>query len=132
MKWLREELAWAAGLIEGEGCVSRTQTTERSRAYNYWHLRVASTDLDVLEHLRRVIGFGRIYKQTVKDGCKPAWQWVIYVQPEVYAVLVAMVDFMGARRRARMLEALREMGARGPWRKGRRVAPPQHDGARGR
>lgn len=114
MIWNREDLAWAAGLFEGEGCVSRYITTKRSREYKYWHVRLGLTDPDVLRRFRDVIGFGRIYRQKTQKGCKPAEQWTCYVQNEVYAVLAALYQFMGERRRTKMWEALVDIASRPP------------------
>ena len=116
MMWSREELAWAAGLFEGEGCVGRYITTKRSVKYDYWQVRISSTDLDVLRKFQRIIGFGKIYKHKTTGARKRAWQHNIYRQPEVYAVLALLFQFMGSRRKAKMREALMEMGARQPWR----------------
>lgn len=116
MRWRRDEMAWAAGLIEGEGCVTRQITSARSNRGSYWQLTVTSTDLDVLERLREVIGFGRIYEQAeAGPRRKRAWQYKVYRQNELYAVLAALFGFMCARRQGRMSEAIVEMGARGPW-----------------
>ena len=64
-----EEIAWAAGLFEGEGCFSYSQ--RRARA------SMSLTDLDVLERFQRVVGCGAI--GIANKGWRPhhkqAWQW---------------------------------------------------------
>jgi len=121
MNWSRENIAWASGFIEGEGCITRQITTKRSTQYSYWLLKVSSTDLDALEKLQQILTVGRIYKQTRSAAHhKKTWQLTVYRQPELYAVLAAIFDFLCLRRRLRAEEALREMSARGPWREGRR------------
>ena len=120
----RDDVLWAAGFIEGEGCLVRQITTKRSIAYDYWVLTVSNTDLDVLEKLRDIFPAGRLYFQRRIKGnkphWKPTWQWRLCRQPELYAALAAIYPFMGARRSARVKEAMILMGARGPWRENRR------------
>lgn len=96
INWSRENLAWAGGFLEGEGCISRQITTARSKRYSYWVLRASSTDLDTLEKLQRILGVGSIYKQKISKSKTPrkrAWQWTVYRQPEVYAILIAIFTF---------------------------------------
>lgn len=113
--WTRENLAWCAGLIEGEGCVTRNITTKRSENYNYWQLKVTSTDLDVLTKLQDILGVGRIYKQKVAINRKEAWQYKVYRQKDLYAVLAAIFCFMLSRRKERITLALMEMSGRKEW-----------------
>jgi hypothetical protein len=68
-----EEIAWAAGLFEGEGTI-----TQNSGVVN---LRVTSTDGDVLDRFAEVVGAGKVYGSYVytrPDGCKrkPFYVWV--------------------------------------------------------
>lgn len=115
--WTREELAWCAGMIEGEGCVTRNITTPTGSKYNYWQLKVASTDLDVLENLQSILKVGRIYHQRVaNEKHKEAWQYKVYRQKDLYAVLAAIYCFMLSRRKERITLALMEMSNRPEWR----------------
>jgi hypothetical protein len=118
-----EETAWAAGLFEGEGCVSRYITTKRSRQYGYWQTKLSSTDLDVVERFCEIVGVGRIYVQKRSNpDWKPAYQHCIYRQPEVLATLELLRPFMLARRAAKIDEALTEMRGR-VYKPGRRATP---------
>ncbi len=65
-----EEIAWAAGLFEGEGCFSSTcEKTPRAS--------MASTDLDVLERFAKIVGCGSIKPTHRKQKAhhKSSWQW---------------------------------------------------------
>lgn len=60
---IEEQVAWAAGLFEGEGCVTK--------AGGRVNLRVTSTDQDVLEQFAAFVGAGKVYGpyvNTSKDG----------------------------------------------------------------
>lgn len=58
-------LQWAAGFVDGEGCIhiSKQQLPRRRNASYRLGVSVTQNDLDVLEHLRDGAGVGaRIYK----------------------------------------------------------------------
>lgn len=91
-----EEIAWSAGLFEGEGTFT-------------WHgtevqMRVKMTDLDVLERLLDIWAVGKIYgpyQGSSADGHvrKPHWIWICppsFVQP----IFAAMAPWLGSRRLA--------------------------------
>ncbi len=115
-----QAVSWSAGIIEGEGCVTRQITTKRSKAYNYWVISVSSTDIDVLERLQGILKVGSIYKQKTGEKHKQAWQLRIYRQAEVLQTLYLLLPFMCLRRSARIREALASMTSRLPYREGRR------------
>lgn len=60
------ELAWAAGLIDGEGCITITKDKPRGQGispqYKAW-LIVANTYRPVIERLRSMFGLGSIQEQ---------------------------------------------------------------------
>jgi hypothetical protein len=96
------QIAWAAGLFEGEGTIVDSAGPVQ--------LRVKMTDLDVLERLLDVFGVGEIYgpyESGSRDGHvrKPHWVWICG-EPFVRKVFEAMAPWLGARRIARA----REMG----------------------
>jgi hypothetical protein len=51
------DIAWAAGLFEGEGSIYIASI----RKYRYPRLQVTSTDRDVLEKFISIVKYGRIY-----------------------------------------------------------------------
>ena len=120
----REDLAWLAGLLEGEGSFQvgvngrvRPDGTQATR------IRIATrmTDEDVLRKAQDMTGMGKFYKvrrdkDYYKDHWKDAWNWEINKKNHVYALCVAVYPFMGQRRRAKirdLIDAYREMPRRG-------------------
>jgi hypothetical protein len=103
--WSRERLAWVAGLFEGEGCISQFDSR--------WSVHLASTDHDVLVRLNDIVGLGQI-NGPYDRGHKPHWVWQCASQPKVYAFLVAIYPWLGERRGARALEAIRGIVAHRP------------------
>jgi hypothetical protein len=55
-----EEIAWAAGLFEGEGCFTH--------AHGLVNARLQMTDLDILERFGRIAGVGYIYGPYEYEG----------------------------------------------------------------
>jgi hypothetical protein len=99
--WTRENLAWAAGLFEGEGCITRTNRVPVAR--------LGTTDLDVLERFHLVMGFGRVYEMGHTRNhprWKPASEWTTTTFEEAQATIAVLWPWLRARRRARGLEVL--------------------------
>src|SRR5689334_25276809 len=99
--WTRENLAWAAGLFEGEGSITIT----KSGAV----LVVNMTDKDVLERFSAILGMGKLYgpiKPRIAHH-KEQWLWKVGAAHETQAVLAAFWCFLGSRRKARAEEAIR-------------------------
>lgn len=67
----REQLAWLAGLIDGEGCISLTRRSpqNRARSVNYDYrliLKVTMCDLATIKRCREITGVGTIHTQAVQ------------------------------------------------------------------
>lgn len=88
-----EEIAWAAGLFEGEGtcCVVRNGKSLRAT------VELTSTDEDVVRKFHRIMGCGKL---TCRDRPpnKPAWKWYAYSAGIVIEVLTVLLPFLGERR----------------------------------
>jgi hypothetical protein len=94
----KSEIAWAAGLYEGEGSVVLTE-------WGSIKLQVRMTDEDVLEHLRTVLG-GLIngpyqYNVEGRPPRKPFWIWSV-TGPNADRACRLLEPWLGKRRRGRM------------------------------
>lgn len=105
------DLAWLAGLIEGEG----TLTTQVERGNVRWHLRVAMTDQDVIAHVHAIAGVGHMREQRAPShtarGAKPVWVWDVTRRDDLFEIVTALRPYMHTRRAARMDEFLAWYGA---------------------
>jgi len=98
------EIAWAAGLFEGEGCISSKPPGKRGSGAQ---LRLGMNDKDVVEKFRRIVGCGGLYAHNPGTGSvKPNWTWYVYAADKVGPILEAFLPFLGERRTAKALEAL--------------------------
>lgn len=106
--WTRENIAWAAGLFEGEGCITKNGTAIR--------LTLGMTDLDVVQRFHRVAGVGAIEDKPSMSqwGKKPYWTWAVYRSEHVQALLAAFWPFLGERRKAKAKELLKRWASVSP------------------
>jgi hypothetical protein len=94
-----EEAAWAAGIFEGEGTI-RT----RSDGYYGGQLSVRMNDRDVVERLYRMAGCGHFY--TGECNGKPQYTWQVAKAREICEFLIAILPWLGKRRKARAIAAI--------------------------
>ena len=65
-----EELAYIAGIFDGEGCVSFT----KCRTSSYVRVLIVNTNLELLEYIQECFG-GDITKMSRKAGWRQSYQW---------------------------------------------------------
>ena len=92
------DLAWAAGLFEGEGSVFLVKSTPA--------LSLTSTDLDVVERFKAIVGVGCIRARKHRPEHKLPHEWRIGNFHDIQAVIAMLWRWLGARRRARATECL--------------------------
>lgn len=102
------QLAWAAGLIEGEGSI-------HVRSTGAVVLTVVMTDVDVLQRLQRTFGKGSIvgpYQHKGQAHYKPQWHWTVTCARDVAAIGMTLYPLTHERRQGQirmMLSAWRVM-----------------------
>jgi hypothetical protein len=102
--WSREDLAWCAGIFEGEGSFSFSRVGGRT----YVKATVAMTDHDVVERFASTVGFGSVTYPYPPSwaGRKPKAVWSTHSFEKVQALAAATWPWLGARRRARVTELI--------------------------
>lgn len=104
-----EQIAWAAGLFEGEGCFTlqrsrRIKSNGEEVTYVQPVARVQSTDGDVVESIYRIVGFGVFWDVPRKEnglGTKLMYQWATNTAPETATVYHFFRPWLHERRKAR-------------------------------
>lgn len=95
-------IAWAAGILEGEGCFSYHKKANRPNTY-LCSIHCEMTDEDVLESLHNIFGVGKFYKINQRIGNrKQSWRWVVYRQEDVFNILIKILPYMHSRRRQKI------------------------------
>lgn len=102
MKLYKEtDLAWAAGLIEGEGCF-----TLHSKRHPY--LLIDMADKDVIEKLHSIFPFGNFrgpYYHKNKPHYKPRWRFDAF-GAKCRNIMIYLYPYFGTRRKAKINELL--------------------------
>lgn len=99
------DIAWAAGLFEGEGCISIRPIRGRTRRRSA-QLVLTSTDHDVVIRFAAIVGAGRIVGPFSRPSRKPAWRWQVESAVGVIRVLRLLNPYLCRRRREKATEAL--------------------------
>ena len=101
----KEEIAWAAGIFEGEGCFSHNLNGNR----NTKRLPTASvqmTDRDVIEKFCAVVEIGHFNAQHSPSQNKPVYTWRTNTYEGVKYVYDLLSPWLCARRLAKGKEEL--------------------------
>lgn len=101
------QVAWAAGLFEGEGCWN---VYVHPGGKTRMQARLGMTDRDVVERFAAVVGCGSVYlndcEANQRKGWKPLHTWAVYEAEKVREVIALLLPYMGARRTAKAREVL--------------------------
>lgn len=103
------EIAWAAGLFEGEGSVVHLGGATSKR----WCCALAMVDRDVVEHFFEVVQVGRMYGpygyrndlKRKRKHHKPYWRWAVANRDGVLLLYRMFRRWMGVRRLAKLEQA---------------------------
>ena len=101
------EIAWAAGLFEGEGCI---EISGKNRSRTGVRLYVVMADKDVLERFEAIAGCGTIRllraPSILKPHWKPVWRWTTGQAAECRRLLGLWSPYLGDRRTKKAAEAV--------------------------
>ena len=102
-----KDIAWAAGVFEGEGCFYVPPEPARKRKRGRTpSVTLVSTDYDTVIRLRTIVGVGGIHGPTIRPNRKPFWTWHVHSFEGVQHVIALFWSFLGIRRKAKAREAL--------------------------
>ena len=96
-------IEWAAGLFEGEGCL--TKAPNRPCAYT---MEVWSSDKDVIEDFAAIVPYGNIKERAKKREAhhKTMYGWRCFTRQHIKEILVLMLPYLGQRRAYKALNCL--------------------------
>ena len=102
------DIAWAAGLFEGEGTWCFINKKNRTR--NGICAAVYSTDLDVLERFQSIVRIGKIHEGKIRQGqTKVPYTWSTRSKVGVSGLIDLLYPWLGSRRKAKADELLLEI-----------------------
>jgi len=99
------EVAWVAGILEGEGCWIRKANKCQ------WWIAVRMTDEDVIRRLPALTGVGTVTSEVSKRGHKTTWTWWVAIRLHREWLTLQVWAWLGTRRRARIRELWPEVEA---------------------
>lgn len=99
------DIAWAAGLFEGEGCIAET-----GNGPNNPLLQMTMTDKDVMEKFVSIVGYGNLTQvnrmaPSQMKHWKTQWKWAVRKKSEVKRMLLMFLPYFGERRACKALDA---------------------------
>lgn len=97
------EIAWVAGIVEGEGCITlvKRQTKRPDAPRNTGRLTVKMNDEDIIRRLHSLTGVGTVCRES-----RGQFAWQVQKRADVPPILRTLLPWMGARRTARINEVL--------------------------
>lgn len=99
----REELAWASGLFEGEGCITLAKPKHSNQVYAL--LTLAMNDEDAVRRFHAAVGVGSVTGRIAQSG-RMMWSWRSNSFQNTQAVIAMLWYGLCSRRRARAKEVL--------------------------
>lgn len=103
------DIAWAAGLFEGEGCFFATDKYERKTGtVRHCHsAQLAMSDLDVVQKFQAIVGVGGIVVvPPKKPHHKTMYRWQIQSRSGLERVADLFMPYLGKRRLEKLGEVL--------------------------
>jgi hypothetical protein len=94
------DIAWLAGIIEGEGTFGR-------KGHPAGQVRVQMTDEDVIDRLHSLTGVGAVHSRgKPAEHCRPVWEWSVIRRGNVLALHQLIAPLLLSRRRATVCSRL--------------------------
>ena len=101
--WKREDLAWAAGFMEGEGtfyCNIQKGRKEGHKSQAAISVRAVQVEREPLERLQRIFPFGKLYGPYLgKSNRQPHYQFAIHSFEGGQALIAALWPWLSSKRR---------------------------------
>lgn len=98
------ELAWLAGILEGEGSFMMSRNVVNGKVYFYPRIVVGMTDKDIIDRVSKLFGTST-YKIPVVNGRKQAWRAQVSGAKSVQ-IMESLLIYMGDRRSNKINEIL--------------------------
>lgn len=129
----REELAWAAGFFDGEGCTwihSRANTEGRHTGMSIG-MQVSQSSfsneeppIELVRFKKAVLGVGRYGKRNEarKENYKYSWDWRVSTWVETQAVGALLFSFWSQTKQEQFLTAIKQFQTSPSW--GRKPGNP--------
>lgn len=93
---VNEHIAWAAGILEGEGCFSMFK--RKGKDYHQCSIFCEMTDEDTVRKLQKVLNVGGVSYRAPRRNRKETWIFSTQKQADVFDTLIKVMPYLGERR----------------------------------
>lgn len=110
----REELAWAAGFFDGEGCVGIVRAHEKFERLPFVTVSITQAHREVLDRFRAAVGVGTVhgpYKPR-KPGYLPRYSYRAGHLPQTQAICAMLWTWLGTLKREQFKQSLTRVSFR--------------------
>lgn len=96
------DIAWAAGLFEGEGCIFIMDP----KGYVYGRASMEQNDIDVISRFHEIVGCGTLVKRQKKRNLarQESWIWYASSKSDFKQAMELLEPYFGVRRTQRLAE----------------------------
>lgn len=94
-------IAWAAGIVEGEGCMSLVKT----KSGLYPKLTVQMSDEDIILRLKDILNCGTVSSHQ-RGINKRLYQLNVYTKSDLYETIKVLYPYFGKRRKEKAEEVM--------------------------
>ena len=107
------DYAWAAGVLEGEGCFSIFKRKERRNTRSV-AIHCVMGDEDIVRRLHSLFGCGHVSIIPPRsENWKTMWAWQVQNKVGVLEVILRVLPYLGIRRTAKAKELMNHIETRG-------------------
>lgn len=102
------EIAWAAGLFDGEGTIFASDQLRHKRAHVRLHAAIAMTDEETVRRFHAAVGVGYVHGpyRAKKKNWKPKWVWRGGRDKDIRTTLRLLWPWLGTAKRQQAERAL--------------------------
>lgn len=112
------DIAWAAGLYEGEGsCIALKINDKWGAKRRYPRISLGMTDEDVVWRFHSIMGVGRVTANKPRPGRKQMWTYQCTRREDCLSIIERLRPYLGTRRLAQVDAVIAECATselRGP------------------
>ena len=101
------DIAWLAGILEGEACFDFYQYKSSKKTTKYPRIRVEMRDRDIIERVKKIMGGGSVcIIKGKQENHSTTYIVRLCDRKKLKPVLEAILPFMSERRSTRILEMI--------------------------
>ena len=101
----KEERAWVAGFIEGEGCFTPQQSTYKGKKTYAFRVSASQVEREPLERLQKMFGVGQIYEMPRDKPHSTCHVWMITKTGEAMTAIGMIWPYLSRRRKEQIWNA---------------------------